>query len=126
MVSGGGPAGRMRSRLPVKQTKRAAGRSRRLRRPLALRQPPQFRDDCPAATGRIKDVSGGVPIQEKRPGRARDRKGSRRGPGKAAGRENPAPGRLLAGQEVNVEKGYTPFLRFVNIVIIITKFYRNH
>ena len=118
MVSGGGPAGRMRSRRPVKQTKRAAGR-------LALPQPPPFRGDFPVATGKDKDVSGGVPIQGKRPGRARDRKGGRRGPGNAAGRENPAPGRLVAGQEVNVEKGYTPLLRFVNIVIIITKFYRN-
>ena len=65
-------------------------------------------------------------MQGKRPGRTRDRNGGRRGPGNAAGRENPAPGRLVAGQEVNVEKGYTPFLRFVNIVIIITKFYRNN
>lgn len=125
MVSGGGPAGLLRSRRPVKPTKRAAGRRRR-RRPLALRQPPPFRGDFPVATGKIKDVSGGVPIQEKRPGRTRDKKGGRRGPGKAAGRENPAPGRLLAAREVNVEKGYTPFLRFVNIVIIITKFYRNN
>ena len=125
MVSGGGPAGRMRSRLPVKQTKRAAGRSLRRRQP-AFQQPPPFRGDFPVATGKDKDVSGGVPIQGKRPGRTRDRKGGRRGPGNAAGRENPAPGRLLAGQEVNVEKGYTPLLRFVNIVIIITKFYRNN
>jgi len=62
MVSGGGPAGRMRSRPPAKQTKRAAER-------LALRQSPQLRGDFPGATGKIKDVSGGVPIQEKRPGR---------------------------------------------------------
>lgn len=96
------------------------------RRQIAFQQPLPFRGDCPAATGQIKDVSGGVPIQGKRPGRARDRKGGRRGPGNAAGRENPAPGRLVAAQEVNVEKGYTPFLRFVNIVIIITKFYRNN
>ena len=125
MISGGGPAGLLRSRPPVKQTKQAAGRRLR-RRPRALRQPPQFRGDFPVATGKIKDVSGGVPIQGKRPGRARDRNGGRRGPGNAAGRENPAPRRLVAAQEVNVEKGYTPLLRFVNIVIIITKFYRNN
>ena len=62
MVSGGGPAGLLRSRLPTKQTKRAA-------ECLALRQSPQFRGDFPVATGKIKDVSGGVPMQEKRPGR---------------------------------------------------------
>ena len=103
MVSGGGPAWLLRSRLPAKQTKRAAVRLRSGNR----RSSGAISRLRPA---RLRMFPAGYRCRESGRAELRDREQRPPRPGAfAAGRENPAPGRLVAGQEVNVGKGYMPF-----------------